>query len=70
MRRFKPGITFSDFVITGSSVTPSKIKEQQLTPKLNYLLMWGGMGILVFLVLVSRVLTLQVFQGEKYLLLA
>lgn len=70
MKQFKPGITFSDFVITGSSVTPSKIKEIQITPRLNYLLMWGGIGILVFLILISRILTLQIFQGGKYLVLS
>lgn len=70
MKQFRPGITFSDFVITGSSVTPSKIKEIKSTPRLNYLLMWGGVGILIFLILISRILTLQIFQGGKYLLLS
>lgn len=70
MKQFRPGITFSDFVITESSVTPSKIKEIKTASRVNYLLVWGGISILLFLILLSRILTLQIFEGGKNLLLS
>jgi penicillin-binding protein 2 len=68
MRRFKPGITFSDFVITGRSnksprVTP--ISQDQVFGRWLWVI-----STIALIVLLGRLINLQIFSGGKYRILA
>lgn len=67
-KKFKPGAAFSDFVILGSaSKAPN---NHSLRPDLIFGdWLWVGMVIL-FGLLVVRLISLQIFEGEKYRILA
>ena len=68
MKRFRPGVTFSDFVITGvSSRKPRDISPQQ-DPIFGRWL-WV-IAIVALVTLLARLVNLQIFSGGKYRILA
>ncbi len=69
MKRFRPGISFGDFVITDSSVRKSQIKDET---ELNFRRGWLVWLVIVFSMgfIGVRLATLQVFYGSRYRLMA
>lgn len=69
MRRFRPGVTFGDFVISDSQTAKSRIADDAPKDFRRGWLVW--LGVMVgFSVLGMRLASLQLFYGEKYRLLA
>ena len=68
MKRFKPGAAFSDFVILGSA---SKAPNNHNSKSEIIFGDWLWLGIVVlFGLLLVRLISLQIFEGEKYRILA
>lgn len=69
MSRFKPGVTFSDFVIQDHSTRRSRIRDN-VTRNFNVGL-WVGIGVLISIgFLVVRLGSLQLLQGSRFRVLA
>lgn len=68
MRKFRPGVTFSDFVITGVSS-----KSPRVTPIGNDEVFGRWLWVIpaiALVILLARLINLQVFSGRKYRILA
>ncbi len=69
MKRFRPGVSFSDFVVSDFSGTKSRLKEQDTRDYRRGWLIWLVM-LLGFGLLFVRLAVLQVFKGDMYTVLA
>ncbi len=68
-RKFKPGVSFSDFVVQDYSATKSKLKETGRRDYRRGWLVWVGV-VLGFATILVRLAVLQLFEGGKYRVLA
>ncbi len=70
MNRFRPGVSFSDFVIKDSSSRKSKVSDDGSQPRIS-VGTWVWLGATVcMLLLVARLGSLELLQGGKYRVLA
>lgn len=68
MKRFKPGVTFSDFVITGVSSRTPRVTEPRTDETFGRWL-WVIPAV-ALVILLARLVNLQIFAGGKYRILA
>ncbi len=69
MRKFRPGVSFSDFVVSDMRATKSKIEDDTPRDYRRGWLIWVGVVVLMAVLLV-RLLTIQVFYAARYKVLA
>jgi cell division protein FtsI/penicillin-binding protein 2 len=70
MSRFRPGVSFSDFVIKDSSSRKSKVSDDGSQSRISVgTWVWLGATICMLL-LVARLGSLELLQGGKYRVLA
>lgn len=69
MKRFRPGVTFGDFVLHDSAVKKSRIDESAPVDYRKGFLIWMVV-LIMFGILAVRLVGLQLFYGERYLQLS
>lgn len=70
MKRFKPGVGFSDFVIVESKITPSKLGSEKMGPR-HSKRSWMWVGVMAVMgLLVVRLAVLQLLYGGRYAILS
>ena len=69
MKKFHPGVSFGDFVVTDVKETPGRIKEEK---RIDYRRGWAVWLVILAAMggLLVRLGTLQILSGGKYRILA
>jgi penicillin-binding protein 2 len=69
MRKFQPGVSFGDFVISDSKTRKSLVGYEVVRDFRRGWLVWIGV-VIGLVILIIRLATLQIFHGERYRLLS
>jgi len=69
MKKFRPGVSFGDFVVKDMAAARSRIKEEGQRDFRRGWLIWLGV-VLAIGTLVVRLVDLQLIQGERFRVLA
>src|SRR3989344_4942758 len=69
MKRFRPGVSFSDFVVTDVARRKSRIPDEVVRDYRRGWLVWL-MVVVAFGIVVVRLVVLQVFFGGRYAVVA